>query len=95
MHITINEEDYERMKDELTPLGMSGVYTDEDGNTVSVEPDDTTEVKKKPYKTSSRQTKPDRSNPNYWHQFYGPRYCGESPEEYCMKMAEKNGYRKK
>jgi len=92
MYITINEEDYEQMKDQLTPLGMSGVYEDEDGNIVSVEPDDTTEEKKQPYKTSSQQTKPDRSNPAYWEQFYDPRCCGGSREEYCKKMAAKNGY---
>ena len=40
MYITIDEEDYERMKNELTPLGMSGVFEDEDGNIVNVEPSD-------------------------------------------------------
>lgn len=92
MYTTINEEDYERMKDELTPLGMSGVYEDEDGNLVSVEPSDTTEKKSHPHQTSSRQGEPDRSNPGYWEQFYDPRYCRESLEEYCKKMAARNGY---
>lgn len=49
MYITIDEEDYERMKDELTPLGMSGVFEDEDGNIVNVEPSDTQEAKKQTY----------------------------------------------
>ena len=34
---TIDEEDFEQIKDELTPLGMSGLYEDEDGNLVTVE----------------------------------------------------------
>lgn len=49
MYITIDEEDYERMKNELTPLGMSGVFADEDGNIVNVEPSDTQEAKKQTY----------------------------------------------
>ena len=90
---TIDEEEFEKIKDQLTALGMSGVYEDEDGNLVLVEPtigeSNTTEKKNRPNKTSSQQEKPDRANPAYWHQFYDPRYCGDSCEEYCKKMAAK------
>ena len=92
MYITIDEEDYERMKNELTPLGMSGVFEDEDGNIVNVEPSDTQEAKKQTYKPVSRPSQPDRSNPGYWVQFYDPRYCGGSLDDYCKKMAAKYGY---
>ena len=95
MYRTIDEEEYERIKGELTPLGMSGVYEDEDGNLVNVEPSDTTEKKKYPTNTSSQQGGPDRSNPGYWAQFYDPRYCSGSCEDYCKKMAAKHGYREK
>ena len=89
---TIDEDDFEQMKDQLTPLGMSGVYEDEDGNLVSVEPSDTTEKKKYPTNTSSQQGEPNRSNPGYWVQFYDPRYCSGSCEDYCKEMASKYGY---
>ncbi len=92
MYITIDEEDYERMKNELTPLGMSGVFEDEDGNIVNVEPSDTQEAKKQTYKPVSRPSQPDRSNPGYWVQFYDPRYSGGSLDDYCKKMAAKYGY---
>ncbi len=99
MYITIDEDYYEQIKDQLTPLGMSGLYTDEDGNFVNVEPinnkSDTTGKTSHPYKQPLRQEKPDRSNPGYWVQFYDPRYCSESCEDYCKKMAAKYGYREK
>ena len=99
MYITIDEDYFKQIENELTPLGMSGLYEDEDGNLVSVEPvdstNDTTEKKNHPYKPSLQQEKQDRSNPNYWHQFYDPRYCSESCEDYCKKMAAKYGYREK
>ena len=37
MNITIDEDYFEQIKDQLTPLGMSGLYTDEDGNFVSLQ----------------------------------------------------------
>ena len=93
MYITIDEEYFEQIKDGLTPLGMSGVYEDRDGNLVSVEPtigeSNTTEKKNRPSKTSLQQEKSERANPAYWYQFYDPRYCSESCEEYCKKMAAK------
>ncbi len=96
---TIDEDYFKQIEDKLTPLGMSGLYEDEDGNLVTVEPinstSDTTEKKNRPYKTSFQQEKPDRSNPSYWHQFYDPRYCSGSREDYCKRMAEKYGYREK
>jgi len=96
---TIDEDYFKQIEDRLTPLGMSGLYQDEDGNLVSVEPinstSDTTEKKNRLYKTSFQQEKPDRSNPGYWYQFYDPRYCGDSCEDYCKRMAAKYGYREK
>ena len=92
MYLTIDEEDYEQMKDELTPLGMSGVYEDENGNIVSVEPSNPKETKKQSYKTPSPPSPPDRSNPDYWVQFYDPRFCSGSLDDYCKKMAAKYGY---
>jgi hypothetical protein len=90
---TIDEEYFEQIKDELTPLGMSGLYEDKDGYLVSVESVDgesnTTEKKNRPSKTSLQQEKSARANPAYWFQFYDPRYCSESCEEYCKKMAAK------
>ena len=56
---------------------------------------DTTEKKNRLYKTSFQQEKPDRSDPGYWYQFYDPRYCGDSCEDYCKRMAAKYGYREK
>ena len=93
MYKTIDEDYFEQIKDKLTPLGMSGLYEDEDGNLVSVESTNsesaTTEKKQHPHKTSLQQGKSERANPSYWYQFYDPRYCSESCEEYCKKMAAK------
>ena len=63
---TIDEDYFKQIEDRLTPLGMSGLYQDEDGNLV-----------------------------NDWYQFYDPRYCGDSCEDYCKRMAAKYGYREK
>ena len=64
MYITIDEDYFKQIENELTPLGMSGLYEDEDGNLVSVEPvdspNDTTEKKNHPYKTSLQQEKPNK-----------------------------------
>ena len=88
---TIDEEDFEQIKDELTPLGMSGLYEDEDGNLVTVESSKSvaTERKKQPHKKTLQEERSERANPAYWFQFYDPRYCSESCEEYCKKMAAK------
>ena len=90
MYITIDEDYFKQIEDELTPLGMSGLYQDEDGNLVSVEPadseSDTTEKKDRP---PLAQKEPDRTDPNYWYFVYDPRYCGGSREDYCERMAAK------
>lgn len=87
--ITIDEDYYEQIKDELSPLTFGGLCQDEDGNLVSVEPKDSkmNSADKKKYKTPAQQEKPDLTSPGYWYYVYDPRYCGGSREDYCERMA--------
>lgn len=78
-------------------LGESGLVEDEDGNVFSA-----SEIygESEPDKSNGRSKRDlakefkffpeleDKTNPDYWHYYYDPRYCGPDPEAYMQRMAK-------
>lgn len=77
-------------------LGESGLVEDEEGNIYRASEINGKSEPEKSKESSKRDLAKefdffpeleDKTNPDYWHYYYDPRYCGPDPEAYMNRMA--------